>query len=207
MGIKTAISAMWAGDDLDGSPTLATPVALDHSWPPGPRSKTMVRISWNSGGILVRGDMEDADVTTRATADSQHLWELGDVFEIFLEAEGAGFYTEMHVAPGNHRLHLQLRPDDYEAMKKKALHPSDLMIRPPGFECHSAITPTGWTVGVRIPAALVDPQGLITPASRWRASFCRYDAWSDGRPPVLSSTSPHRELNFHRRHEWRPLCF
>ncbi len=203
-----SIPATKAGDDLDDALASAAPVLLDAFWAPGsPHARTVVRVAWTPEMLLVRGEMEDEDVTSLATADSQHLWEMGDVFEIFLEAEGAGFYTEMHVAPGNHRLHLRIGPDDYEAMKRKTLAPSGLMVRPPGFESRSAVTPAGWTAEARIPAAQIDPQGRITPESRWRASFCRYDAWSDGRPPVLSSTSPHEQLNFHRRHEWRPLCF
>jgi len=186
----------------------AAPVHLEYSWPPGlPHAKTEVRVAWNARELLVRGDMEDEDVTTAATADSQRFWELGDVFEIFLESPDTGFYTEMHVTPGNHRLHLRIGCDNCEAMKNKALSLSDLMVNPPGFKSRSDITPTGWTAEARIPASLVDPKGRITPASQWRASFCRYDAWSDRRPPVLSSTSPHKELNFHRRHEWRPICF
>jgi len=205
-GFEMNIPATHARDRI--SLDEATPVLLDYSWPPGiPHAKTEVRIAWSAGELLVRGDMEDEEVTTRATADSQHFWELGDVFEIFLEAQDAGFYTEMHVAPGNHRLHLHIGHDDCKAMKIHALTPSDLAIRPPGFASRSAATSTGWTAEARIPARLVDPKGLITKSSQWRASFCRYDAWSDGRPPVLSSTSPHKELNFHRRHEWRPICF
>lgn len=188
------------------SPTV--PVPLDYSWPPGaPRAKTEVRVLWNERELLVRSNMEDEEVTTRATADSQHFWELGDVFEIFLESVDAGFYTEMHVTPGNHRLHLHIGSDDYEAIRNKTLPPSNVTVRPPGFASRSALTPTGWTAEARIPASLVDPKGRITKCSQWRASFCRYDAWSDGRPAVLSSTSPHQELNFHRRQEWRPICF
>lgn len=81
------------------------------------------------------------------------------------------------------------------------------MVRLPGFESRCKTTPSGWSVETRIPAAFVDPKGVISASSRWNASFCRYDAWTDGRPPVLSSTTPHSELDFHRRHEWRQLCF
>jgi hypothetical protein len=167
----------------------------------------MVRIAWNPGALVIQADMDDDEVTTRATADSQYLWEMGDVFEVFLEAEGAGYYTEMHVAPGNHRLHLRIRPLDFEAMRNKLLTPSDLMVRPPGFTSKSAITATGWTTQVTIPAAAVDPRAAISRESRWKASFCRYDAWSDGRPPTLSSTSFHQKPSFHERNDWRPLCF
>lgn len=109
--------------------------------------------------LWVLATLDDTDIFTKATGDLQRLWELGDVFEIFLEAEGCGQYCETHITPGKFRMHLRLTSDDFTAMKK----------RTPG--------------------------------------FCRSDAWSDGRAPVLSSTSPHREANFHRRQEWRPICF
>jgi len=202
------IPTTFAEGSLEEALEDAEPVLLTHTWPAcPPPAKTTVRIAWNVGELGIRGDLEDESVTTKATGDSQHLWELGDVFEIFLEAEGAGYYSELHVSPDNHRMHLHIRTGDYEAMKANILTPSDLMIRPPGFQSRTAATPSGWTVDVRIPAELIDPAGILTPASRWKASFCRYDAWTDGRPPVLSSTSPHEEPHFHRRQDWRPLCF
>lgn len=202
------IPATPAGDDPERAISRATSIPLDSCWPAGAIcSKTSVRVAWNPRELFVRADLDDEDVTTKATRDGEYLWQLGDVFEIFLEAEGAGYYTEMHVAPGNHRLHLRIRPEDYKAMKRKALSPSALMVRPPGFQSRFCKTPSGWSVEAIIPARLVDPAGTITPASRWKASFSRYDAWSDGRPPVLSSTSPHKEPNFHSRQDWRFLCF
>ncbi len=197
-----------APDGLKEAVSHAVPTPLAYSWPAAiPAAKTEVRVSWDSGALFVRADLDDEDVTTAATGDSQNMWLLGDVFEIFLQSEGTGFYTEMHVTPGNHRLHLRIRPADWEALLQKKIPLSDLMIQPPGFESRFLKTPAGWAVEARIPTALVDPSGIISKDSRWIASFCRYDAWSDSRPPVLSSTSPHQELSFHRRHEWRPLCF
>ena len=208
MKTRRPIPAMRVLSDPEITVARAEPVMLDHSWPPSARpAGTTVRIGWDPDCIFVHAVLDDEDVTTRATADSQHMWKLGDVFEIFLEAKDAGFYTEMHVAPGNHRLHLRLGYDDSAAMRSKTLSIEDTMIRPPQFESRCTIRPNGWTVDVRIPAGLVDPKGLITPDSQWNASFCRYDAWSDGRPPVLSSTSAHEQVNFHLRQDWRPLCF
>lgn len=186
----------------------AQPVMLDHSWPSSARATgTRVRIGWNPDCLFVHAEMEDEDVTTRATADSQHMWELGDVFEIFLEAKDAGYYSEMHVSPGNHRLHLRLGYDDLASMGNKTLSIENVMIRPPQFESRCLVRPDGWTVDARIPATLVDPKGLITPESQWSVSFCRYDASSDGRSSVLSSTSAHEQVNFHLRQDWRPICF
>jgi len=167
-----------------------------------------VRIVWCPEALLVRADLLDGDVFTRATGDSQYFWELGDVFEIFLEAEGAGYYTEMHVAPGNHRMHMRIRPEDYLAMKAGSLTPADLMVRPPEFESRCELVPDGWSVEAVIPSGAVQPGARISRDSIWRASFSRYDAGSDGRDPVLSSTSFHRKkINFHAREDWRILCF
>lgn len=167
-----------------------------------------VRIVWCPEALLVRADLLDGEVFTRATGDSQYFWEMGDVFEIFLEAEGAGYYTEMHVAPGNHRMHMRIRPEDYLSMRAGTLTPADLMVRPPGFESRCEMVPGGWAVEAVIPSETVQPGGRISRDSLWRASCSRYDAGSDGRDPVLSSTSFHRgKINFHARADWRILCF
>ncbi|HMQ21884.1 MAG TPA: hypothetical protein PKE00_05300, partial [Planctomycetota bacterium] len=52
----------------------------------------------------------------------------------------------------------------------------------------------GWRARLRIPFPC--PQG-----SALALSFCRYDA-SRGREPVLSTSSPHPVIAFHRPTEW-----
>lgn len=208
MSLRISIPAVRALSDPEQSLAAAPQVPLDHSWPPAARpAGTTVQLAWDPGCLFVRAVMEDEEITTSATEDSLNMCKLGDVFEIFLEAKDAGFYTEMHVAPGNHRLHLRLGYDDFASMQKKMLALESAMIRPPQFESRCALRPGGWTVDVRIPAGLVDPKGQIAPDSQWNASFCRYDAWSNGRSPVLSSTSAHEQVNFHLRQDWRPICF
>ncbi len=195
--------------DLRSSLDDAVPVALGQVGAERSGFSTgTVRIVCCPGALLVRADLRDEEVFTRATGDSQYFWEMGDVFEIFLEADGAGYYTEMHVAPGNHRMHMRIRPEDYLSMKEGVLTPADLMVRPPGFESRCEVLSGGWVVEAVIPVEAVQPGGRLPGDSGWRASFCRYDAWSDGRTPVLSSTSRHRgKINFHDRADWRTLCF
>lgn len=187
----------------------AEPIALGQAWKPSPAcAPGSVRIAWCPDSLLVRAELEDSDVFTKATRDNERLWEMGDTFEVFLEAEGAGYYTEMHVAPCNRRLHLKIRPEDYAAIAAKTLALEDVAVDPPDFQSRFEIIPFGWAAELLIPAWAIDPAGVITRDSRWRGSFCRYDAASDGRPVELSSTSPHRgEINFHTREDWRPICF
>jgi len=195
--------------DLRSSLQTAVPIALGQVGSERPDfSAGTVRIVWCPEALLVRADLQDEEVFSRATGDSQNFWEMGDVFEFFLEAGGAGYYTEMHVAPGNHRMHMQIRPEDFLSMKAGTLAPADLMVRPPDFESRYEVVPGGWAAEAVVPAAVVQPGGKISRDSCWRASFSRYDAGSDGRNPVLSSTSFHREkINFHARGDWRTICF
>lgn len=210
MEMLATIPTIRCRGDLAVAMEKAPVVELDSFWSERddrPAALTQVRLAWEPRGLHVWADLEDADVVTTATGDSQHLWELGDVFEIFLEAEGAGFYSEMHVSPGNHRMHLRIRPGEMEAVSQRRRPLADMMIRPPAFESECGSSATGWSVRAFIPTQVVDPKRRLSGKSQWRASFCRYDASSDGVLPVLSSTSPYEVLNFHRREEWRVLCF
>lgn len=168
---------------------------------------TEVRIAWCPSHLWIQAAMEDQDVYTQASADSQHLWQLGDVLEIFLEAEDSGNYIEMHVTPNNCRLHLQFGAGDIIAVREDRKSLSNFIVHPPRFESSVQKTSDGWSALVSIPSQEISPKGIISSGTSCRTSICRYDAWADGRPPVLSSTSPHAQLDFHRRHEWRPLCF
>ncbi|MEI8343284.1 MAG: hypothetical protein WCH43_17320, partial [Verrucomicrobiota bacterium] len=49
--------------------------------------------------------------------------------------------------------------------------------------------------------------GTALEGRTWLASFSRYDYSSAEAPPVLSSTSPHAEVSFHRQQEWAELLF
>ncbi|MBE2205030.1 MAG: hypothetical protein IAE94_11905 [Chthoniobacterales bacterium] len=208
MNQKPSLPALRVPLDSGSSLTGASPIFLESHWPPTAQStKTTVRLYWKPDALFVCAEMEDEEVTTRATEDSQMMCSLGDVFEVFLEAKDAGFYTEMHIAPGNHRLHLRFVPGDIELVRDKKLTLGERTLRPPQFESRTVLHPGGWTVDLRIPVGLVDPKGVITPETQWNASFCRYDVWTDGRPAVLSSTSAHEVANYHLRKDWRPICF
>ena len=67
----------------------------------------IVRVGWRGNSLLVFAELEDANIFTHATADNQRMWELGDTFEMFLQAADSPGYAEFHVTPNN--FHLQLR--------------------------------------------------------------------------------------------------
>lgn len=185
----------------------APAVALGQFWRDTPEENFApgaVQVAWTPDALWVHAELTDADVFTDARRDSEKMWMLGDVFEIFLDDLDAGFYAEMHVVPGNFRMQLRLPPDFLQENNGNPLI-EGRFVEPPRFTSTCDLTPTGWSVEARIPAAEVSPNPIYRGA-RWRASFSRYDV-TRGRGAVLSSTSPHTVLSFHRREEWRLLCF
>jgi hypothetical protein len=181
---------------------LSPPVFLQQGWMEKPQADFLpaaVRVGWTPGGLVILAEIPDRDIFTLATAPNQKMWELGDVFEIFLQDEDRSDYVELHVTPAN--LRLQLR---FETSGATPVQLSDGV-----FSSHVGIDSPNqrWSLQASVPAVLVSGRSQIQPGEVWRFSFSRYDASRDGTTPVLSSTSPHQAINFHRNHEWGKLTF
>ncbi len=165
--------------------------------PPEPELKpTKVLATFSGGKLHVTAEMIDDDVFNTATAHNQRTWETGDVFEIFMRRDDSESYIEVHVTPENVKLHLTF--DDFthafrieDDIAKIAANPDDII-------SSAERTPTGWRASASVPLR-AGPGDLI------RVSFCRYDASKNNPELILSSSSPHRELSFHRPLEWT-LC-
>jgi hypothetical protein len=167
-----------------------------------------VRVGWRGNDLLILALLTDASIVTRATEDNQILCELGDAFEIFLGQSGSEGYLEFHVDPAGKRL--QLRWPDARAIKEVMEGRTTLdrfLVERPLLGHSSRVVQGGWSVCAAIPGTVFQaPAGRLL-GRTWRASFSRYDYSSDKGEPVLSSTSPHAELSFHRQHEWAILEF
>ena len=64
-----------------------------------------------------------------------------------------------------------------------------------------------WNVFAEIPVWVVCGPNACIGNGQWRFSFGRYDYTRGAAEPCISSTSPHAEPDFHRRHEWGVLTF
>ena len=178
----------------------ATAIALGQSWVTEPEPDFLpaeVRVGRSASQVLVLATIPDWDIFTLATEPNQKTWELGDVFEIFLKPENETNYREFHVTPANIRTQL--------GFSTEGAAPEFL---PDGiFESRVWIESSRWIVLASIPCAAVTNRTKMDSGERWRFSFCRYDAFQDGRKPVLSSTSPHPVPKFHRPVEWGVMVF
>lgn len=164
-----------------------------------------VRIEWRDNVFCLFATLVDSSIRTSATEDHQRLWELGDVFEIFLSDVRYRHYVELHVAPNGRRLQLRYPEAPGEDGRLKGAF-EECRVLEPVFDFRVFIERQCWHVWAEVPAATVigTPEPLA--GKRWRVSFGRYD-YGDSGAPVLSSTSPHAVVGFHRVHEWKHVTF
>ncbi len=174
---------------------------LGQSWNPAREyhfQPGAVSIARSAASLLILADLRDLCLMTTATGHNQRFRELGDTFEIFLRDPARAEYLELHVCPAGHRL--QLRFPSAEAVAAIRREKRD-----PTGSCRerTALLLFGDARGKGLAGLRGNPFSSISPEplATLFASFGRYDYGEDG-PPVLSSTSAHPFLDFHRQEEW-----
>lgn len=166
----------------------------EHAFRPGEAA-----VWWTDGALWLLATLQDDEPVCSATENHQHLWQLGDVFETFLRVAPSEEYLELHVSPTAHRLQLRFPDAETVARFRAANLPiDDFIVKESLFDFLVRPVPRGWQVLSRIPhPGIVEGAALLLSCSR-------YDAAPD-RDPVLSSTSRHIEVNFHRQQDWTAI--
>jgi len=164
-------------------------------------------IAWNKTSFLVFAELEDKDIFTFARQDGERLWELGDTFEIFLRPINQQAYFEFHVASNNCRLQLHFADVNAAERAGRSRSLDEVILSGDVLRSRTWIHPEiqQWFVFAEISAAAMTGQAQPLRGSEWLFSFGRYDYTRSESSPVLSSTSAHAQLDFHRHHEWLKL--
>ena len=197
IGDRDAVRAAFAG---------APALQMQQAWREQAEEKfrsAFVQIGWSGDNFLIFGQLTDDLLYTSSTEDNQILCTYGDAFEIFLgDASGHG-YVEFHIAPNGKRLQL-FWPDgeSYQKVGRKEATLSSFLVDQPIFDFSQWTEGDIWCICASVPLATFLPPETTLEGRTLRASFSRYDYSSAAEPPVLSSTSPHAVLSFHRRQEW-----
>jgi len=213
----------WLGEfSTGGVDTLAAALASFPGCPLGQAWRTLpeadflpgsVRAGWCGQTVWVYADLVDADAFTRAADRAgdgfERFWELGDVFEMMFRPAGQAAYWELHVTPNNRRAQLRFRDSKHlrelqrtgrfetAALPDEVFH-STVWVRP---------EQRRWRLLAEIPAGkILDRPGSLA-GTEWQFSFSRYEYARGRTEPVLSSTSAHRVLDFHRQTDWGRLRF
>jgi hypothetical protein len=188
------------------------PLSFRQPWLPKEESyfsPGFVRIGWRAASLLVFAELSDEAAFSRTTGLNQRTWLLCDTLEIFLRPVTQQSYVEFHVTPNNHRLQLRFADADAAQRSKAPDFPKGAFIHEDAFRSKTWISSgtDRWFAYLEFPGESVGEHAATLNHCKWQFSFARYD-YQPGRPePVLSSTSPHAEPDFHRQQEWGVLHF
>lgn len=158
-------------------------------------------------GLAVIASLKDEDIYSDATTMNQPMWQLGDVFEIFIGAPEQQAYWELHVTPNNHRLQLIWTPQAFISFRNGDSTLADQAI--PNTDFLTSVTRINrtenyWQVYIFLPWTSIDLPDLDD-LHTVELAFCRYDSGLAGQPPTLSSTAPFNKINFHLREQWNRI--
>ncbi|WPJ95745.1 hypothetical protein SH580_20200 [Coraliomargarita algicola] len=166
-----------------------------------------IELHWTPQALIINAMLNDDDIYTTSAADNQHMWELGDVFEVFLQIEGHEDYFELHITPANTRFHAH-KPnvpgnDPITGEWKSIDH---WLVTPVGFDAQANSSEDGWQAALQIPPSVL---GLTSfqPGTSLRIAFARYDG-APGREATLSASSPHVQseiITFHIPADWHRI--
>jgi len=151
-----------------------------------------VRIEQQGDIIKVEAHLVDDHIVDPDVKLNDHAYNQGDVFELFIMAEGESHYHELHTTPGGVRLQLKFVVGERLDVKK-ATRWDDF------FTVTTERVSDGWKACLTIPVAHISD--LKPTPTRWKIACGRYDYRPDG-SKILSNTAPLRLCSFHRHHEW-----
>ncbi len=180
--------------------------ALRQAWRPEPEPAFQpgwARVRWSPRALHVDAVFAGRRPANRARRLNDRTWELGDICEFFVRAEGAPRYLELHVTPENRRLQLRWPEGGLADFRAGRAALADFTVADPAWvESEACVAADHWRVRLTVPFACLGlpPSGA---PPRLRACVCRYDCESGAE--VLSSTAPLREPDYHRVAEWQPL--
>lgn len=168
-----------------------------------------VKAGWTPEALIVHAELEDSDIFNPELRFNAPSFMKGDVFEMFLRPSDQQAYFEFHVTPENQRFQLRIpSAQEFSTPRSEPGIPPDWFVERM-IESRVRVDAAAgrWEVVAVIPFDLVCETSRPGPGTRWLFSFSRYDYTRGRAQPVLSSTSQHAILNYHRQEDWGELLF
>ncbi len=163
------------------------------------------RLRWQPSALEVETIFLGRNPRNRARKLNERTWELGDIAEVFVLAPDGRTYVEIHVTPENQRLQLRWPRDGLARFRAGTATLEDFLVSDPTWIASTThLGSDFWSAHATIPftALGLDPAAPSAPGPR--VAICRYDCTRGGEP-LLSSTAPLQEPNYHRVDDWPPL--
>ena len=171
-----------------------------------PAEKGSALVGAAEDGLSFYTCFTDSDIFSKATADNQRMWTLGDVAEFFVKpgAERSD-YWEVHVTPNGYLMDLHIpdreRFSGGEVTWEEVLAPSSGTVRRvERFEDR-------WAVEIRIPWKAFDLDSAPGPGTEWSFAVCRYNYNGGLEDPEHSSSAHLGAPSFHQWEDFTRLVF
>jgi hypothetical protein len=173
-------------------------------------SGTRARLVWDDDALYFAATMTDNELRAHGTKHNDRLW-FGDVFEIFLKpfADRPEYY-EFEFNPHSAILELPFpkRGFDFATLAARPSLGTEAVAVVDGTLDQPGDRDRGWSVEGRIPWSIFAPTGgRPAVGASWRFALCRYDYGREGTKPVLMSSAPLTQGNFHRYEDYGVLRF
>lgn len=173
-----------------------------------PREAGVAYVGCSPAGLWFYTCLQDSDIFSRATADDQRMWTLGDVVEFFVKpGRERRDYWEIHVTPNGFLMDLYI--EDREAfLQGKAPFEGALAHHSHSrFEVAAFPEQRKWCTEICIPWSAFAVDGLPPAGAAWQFAVCRYNCTGGLENPELSSVAPYTVMSFHRYEEFLDLAF
>jgi hypothetical protein len=171
---------------------------------------TRAMLVWDQAALYYAATMADSELRAFGTNRNDMLWN-GDVFELFFKPSDASpRYHEFQVNPRSVILELAIpaRGFDFATVAGGPPLGHEAVARVEGTLDRPGDRDQGWVVEGRIPwSAFAASGGPPRTGDTWRFALCRYDYGPEGTEPVLSSSAPLSQPDFHRYEDYGRLRF
>jgi hypothetical protein len=196
-----------------GNETGSGETIADSSWLPlvavpggGEPQPGRAGIAWAPSSLRVEAVFHGESPHNRAARLNERAWEMGDVFELFLQAAGSSNYVEIHVTPENQRLQLAWPHGGLARVRAKQERLETFLVSDPAWvSSRTRLDGDKWHTTVHVPASIFGIARL-SPLDRFRAAVCRYHYVGNPSSPVLSTTARLATAGFHQPTAWHELC-
>jgi hypothetical protein len=186
---------------------------IDHFasyWTKTPRAGTFAYLVWDDDALYYAGSMTDSELRSYGTKRNDTLWD-GDVFELFMKPSAdKPAYFEFQANPKMFVFEMAFpkRGAELGAYTEAPLLGNKAVVALDGTLDHPGDRDLGWTVEGRIPwSAFANGEAKPKPGDEWFFAICRYDYGPEGTKPVLMSSAPLTQPNFHRYEDYGKLRF
>ena len=171
---------------------------------------TRARILWDNEALYIGATMKDAELKSFGTKHNDTLWD-GDVFEMFFKpSKDKPAYYEFQVNPKSLTFESAFPGKGADLGSRTDLTSLGMFAaaKVDGTRDKPGDVDNGWSGEVKIPwTAFKLGGGKPKPGEIWSFAFCRYDWGPKGTNPVLMSSAPLTQMNFHRVEDYGKLKF